>query len=297
MTPADILSIDDWLSKIGSSATDVLVFQNAYDDSVIPLLDPSFLPVDGRRNARTETREVGLFLRMFHSALYRCATLTGILSPKFNEKTQISGREFLAFIKKNPGYDVYFVNPFPQNAYYTYNVWYHGELAHPGFMALAAILFEHAGYDPIVMSEARDAHATLLYSSYWVGNQRFWNGYIGMVTRLMDTLGRMPHRLLSRFYSTASYDFGTVSYLPFIFERTFSTYLHINPEIRALAYPFCREEVLDHCYGGEFEREIVRTFGDVIDEIDNRQEYTAEDRRVIFSLHALRVAAANHRWH
>ena len=41
------------------------------------------------------TREIGLFLRMFHSGLYRCAALTGILSPKFNEKAKISGRAFL----------------------------------------------------------------------------------------------------------------------------------------------------------------------------------------------------------
>src|SRR6266850_1163361 len=185
MIPVNILSIDDWISKIGPSASDVLVFQNVYDDSVIPLLDPRFLPLDGRRNARTETREVGLFLRMFHSGLYRCAPLTGILSPKFNEKTRISGNEFLAFIEKNPGYNVYFANPFPQNCYYTYNVWYHGELAHPGFMALAEILFEGAGYDTKVMSEARDSPATLLYSSYWVGDQHFWNGYLVMITRLM----------------------------------------------------------------------------------------------------------------
>jgi hypothetical protein len=303
MAPADILSIDDWVSNIGSSATDVLVFQNVYDDSVIPSLDPSFLPVNGRHNARTETREVGLFLRMFHSGLYRCAPLTGILSPKFNEKTRISGSEFLAFIEKNLGYDVYFVNPFPQNAYYTYNVWYHGELAHPGFMALAEILFERAGYDPKVMSEARDSRATLLYSSYWVGDQRFWNGYMTMITRLMETIQTMPKRLLGRYLSNADYrnwrsydDIYSVSYLPFIFERTFSTYLHMNREIRALAFPFSREDVLDRCYGGTVEREIVRTFGDIVDEIDGRREYTPGDRQIIFSISALRAAAARHRW-
>jgi hypothetical protein len=298
----NILTIDDCVSAFASSSSDVLVLQNVYDDAVIPLLDPSFVPVDGRRNAGTETREIGLFLRMFHSGLYRCAPLTGILSPQFNDKAKISGRELLEFIRRNPGYNVYFVNPFPQNAYYTYNVWYHGELSHPGLFALAEILFERAGYDTNVMYHRRDSHSTLLYSSYWVGDEDFWNGYMTMITRLMETIDAMPRRLLERYYSMAEYrDWKTseiveISFLPFIFERTFSTFLHMNPGILAKPYPFTREDVLAHSYGGDFESEIVRTFGDVVDEIDRRGEYTKADRQVIFALHNLRTTAPKHGW-
>jgi hypothetical protein len=296
------VSMDDWLGKLASVTSDVLIFQNVYDDRVISQLDPSFLPVEGRRNARTETREVGLFLRMFHTGLYRCAPLTGILSPSFKEKAKISGNQLLDFIRRNPGYNVYFINPFPQNAYFAYNVWYHGELYHPGLFALAEILFERAGYDTKHMYDSRDSHATLLYSSYWVGDQQFWDGYMALITRLMETLGEMPRTLLDRYYSIADYrDWRTsevlqVSYLPFIFERTFSIFLHIKPDIRAMAYPFTRGEILAHSYGGDFESEIVQTFGDVVDEIDRRGEYTTADRQVIFALYNLRAAAEKRRW-
>jgi len=289
--------MDDWVRAPSSSTNEVLIFQNVYNDNVISQLDPSFLPIEGRRNARTETREIGLFLRMFHSGLYRSESLTCILSPKLNIKAKISGKQFLDFIGRNPGFNVYFINPFPQNAYYTYNVWYHGELAHPGLMDLAEILFKRAGYDTTPMYDARDSDTTLLYSSYWVGDQHFWEGYLSMITRLMEALDAMPASLMDRYFSKADYDFGTVSYLPFIFERTFSTYLHMHPGIQALAYSFTREEILSHCYGGDFEREIVRTFGDVVDEIDKRRQYTTADRQVFFSLQALRVAAAGHHWY
>ena len=299
---SEIPSMDDWVRKLASILDDVLIFQNVYNDRVISQLDPSFLPVEGRHNARTETREVGLFLRMFHSGLYRCAPLTGMLSPSFNEKAKISGDQFLNFIRGNPGYNVYFINPFPQNAYFTYNVWFHGELCHPGLFALAEILFERAGYDTKHMYDSRDSHTTLLYSSYWVGDQHFWEGYMALITRLMKTLGEMPRTLLNRYYSIADYkDWRTsevlqVSYLPFIFERTFSTFLHIKPEIRAMAYPFTRGEILAHSYGGDFESEIVQTFGDVVDEIDRRGEYTAADRQVILALYNLRAEADKRRW-
>ena len=299
----EIFTIDDWLRKLRPGTSDIVVFQNVYNDEVISMLDPSFLPVDGRRNARTDIREFGLFLRMFHSGLYQSARLTGILSPQFNDKAKITGQQFLDFIAHNPGYNVYFVNPFPQNAYYTYNVWYHGDLAHAhSFKDLAEVLFDAAGYDTRVMYEARDSNKTLLYSSYWVGDAHFWNGYIAFITRLIETLEIIPVKICNLLLSNAYYyhwrtgESQSVSYLPFILERSFSTYLHMNPGMRGLAYPFTRQEILDHCYGGNFEREIVITFGDVIDEIDRRGEYNGYDRQVIFSLQALRKAAVSYRW-
>jgi len=287
-------SIDDWLARLASSDADLLVFQNVYDANVAKRLDPDFLPVDGRANARTETREIGLFLRMFHSGLYRCAPLTGILSPKFNEKTMVGGAEFLAFIRRNPGYNVYFINPYPQNAYYSYNVWSHAELCHPGLAGLAHLLFERAGYDTGMINDARDSHATLLYSSYWVGDATFWSGYIGLISRLMEALEELPERLLDRYFQLDPEYPDSVPLLPFIFERTFSTYLHMNPAIRALPYPFARADLLAYC--SRFERELVLGFGDVVDEIDRRREYNALDRQFFSGLTRMVAAAARYRW-
>ena len=39
----------------------------------------------------------------------------GLMSHKFNAKTNIKGSDFLAFVKNNPEYDVYFITLFPQN--------------------------------------------------------------------------------------------------------------------------------------------------------------------------------------
>jgi hypothetical protein len=289
-----IRSIDQWLEALSRSPRDIAVFQNVYSDAVVASLDPSLLAVEGRQNARTQTREIGLFLRMFHSGLYRCAPLTGILSPKFNAKARISGATFLEFIGSNPGYNVYFINPMPQNVYYTFNVWHHGEACHPGLMALAEILFDRAGFDPRLILEPRDAHATALYCSFWVGDQQFWNGYLTLVVRLMEALQSFPEGLLRRYFVLDPEYPDPVPVAPFIFERTFSAYLHHDPKINALAYPFTRRDMLPHC--NSFEREIVITFGEVIDEIDIRKQYTAADREVFNALARFRVAGAYHKW-
>lgn len=294
----EIPSIEEWLDRFAAApAGEVAVFQNVYSDQVIDRLDASFLPVDGRRNVRTDSREAGLFLRMFHSGLYRCAPLTGIVSPKFAEKTRLRGSEFIEFVRHNPGYDVYFINPFPQNVYFTYNVWYQGELCHPGLAALAQMLFAWAGYDAQLVAGARDHAGTALYSSYWVGGRAFWEGYVAMLTRLLDGLDAMPPRLRERYLSRAPNYPDPVPILTFILERSFSAFLHLAPELRALAYPFARESVLRYAgYCDRFEQEIVSVFGDLVDEIDRRREYTEQDREVLFALTRLRAAAARLGW-
>ena len=169
-------------------------------------------------------------------------------------------------------------------------------------MALAEILFERAGFDTRIMYETRISGNAALF--------QLLGGRSALLERIsrydhpsLQTVAAMPERLLDRYLSIANYrnwrsydDVYSVSYLPFIFERTFSTFLHMNPRICPLTYPFSREEIIDRCYGGTVEKEIVRTFADVVEEIDKRQEYTATDRRIIFSLNALRGAAGRHRW-
>jgi hypothetical protein len=271
-------------------ADDVMIFQNYYEDGQDRLLDPAFVPRDGRRNANTHYREVALFARMYHSGLYRSASYTGILSPKFLEKTYLPGRDFIAFIRANPGYDVYFVNPYPCNAYYSFNVWEHGELCHEGIIFRASDLFDRAGigFDPTSMG--RNCHRTLLYSNYWVGNERFWHGFMDLNLRLLDIVERAPPRVRQRYFMQDPKYPDPVPLLPFIFERLFSTYLLMDPTIRGLHYPHTRNEIVRSAQGRGLEPRIVDAFIDLIDGIDRRGHYSAQDRQLFDALYRLRGA-------
>jgi hypothetical protein len=291
---AQIPSMTDWARALSGCSADVVAFQIVYRDGLVGSLDPAFLPVDGRGNSRQETREIGLFLRMFHTGLYRCAQFTGILSPKFNAKSRIQGAQFLEFIRQNPGYNVYFINPMPQNIYYSFNVWHHGELCHRGLMGLAEILFDRAGFDASLIVGPRDTNATALFCSYWIGDEKFWNGYVPMIIRLMETLQDLPASLRERFFVLDPKYPDPNSMAPFIFERTFSALLHSCPDVKALAYPHARRDTLPYC--NVFEREIVIAFGNVVDEIDQRQQYNSSDREVFNALARLHLSEAEHKW-
>ena len=267
---------------------DVVIFQNFYADGQQQLLDPAFVPHDGRFNANTHYREIGLFMRLYHSGRYRSGRLTGILSPKFGEKTLISGREFVRFITGSPGYDVYFINPYPCNAYYTLNVWEHGEICHEGLMGLAQDLFDRAGIAVDLVSFGRNSHATLLYCNYWVGNERFWNRFLKFVLKLVEIIEHLPSGTRERLFALDPYYPDPVPILPFFFERLFSTFLVLEPSICGLAYPHTRDSIIRSAGGNLDDPIIIRSFIDVIDEIDRRAEYTERDREIFRAIARLK---------
>lgn len=232
--------------------------------------------------------ETGLFLRHYHLGIHRIFPYSGIVSPKFGEKTKLTGRRFLNFIRENPGYDVYFVNPFPCNAYYAFNVWDHGEICHPGLMSITAELFERAEIGWDIHAQGRNAHDTLLYCNYWVGNAGFWERYIDLVLKLVAVIKTLPERSRARLYELDPRYPVPTPLLPFIFERLFSTLLLMDRSIRALAYPHSRPYILTSTPNPD-EILIMESFMDVIDEIDRRGQYTEADRDVFRRVRQLKL--------
>ena len=140
-------------------------------------LDPVFKPYFNALNPRPEWREFWVFREVFRTQVYQSSDYSGYLSWKFNRKTGISGSEFITFIEDNPGFDVYFINPFPANCIFYRNVWKDGEEHHPGILSFTQDVFRAVGYN-INLSEMRNYSDTTLYCNYWVGNSVFWDKFM-----------------------------------------------------------------------------------------------------------------------
>jgi hypothetical protein len=265
------------------------IWQNYYANGQHLEIDPDFVPNDGRRNARTDYREVALFLRMYHADLHKQGEYTGMMSPKFASKTRLRGAQFIDFMEANPGYDVYFINPFPQNAYYSFNVWSHGEHCHPGLTLLAQNLFDRAGFGFNIAGMGRNSPSTLLYSNYWVGNEVFWDRFMDVNLRLLSTLEAMSERDRAPYFAHDADYADPVPVLPFVFERLFSTMLLMDSSIRALGWRHTRAEVLRAASESAEEYRIVLAFKETIDEIDRRGVYDPRDRAVFRSVMQLKL--------
>ncbi len=262
----------------------VAVYQIQYSEEVIGGFDPAFIRYDCRDSAEPERRETAHMLRFYEQSLWKREDVDyfGLVSPKFASKTGIDGATFLEWIAANPGHSVYFINPFPQVAYWHYNVWTQGEYWHPGVADLADALFAAAGYSIQTRSLPRNTASSLLYSNYWVGDREFWRTFMGFMSALTQSVEALSGPDKERLFKLAPHS-APAAYYPFVFERLFSTFLVLHDEIRRLAYPYARHEILRRCTS-EAERFVVSEWSDRIDAWDAEHRDDARYRALFAGL-------------
>lgn len=218
------------------------IHQIYYLPSQLPLLDPAFTPYDNIANENREFAEYHIFEKEYKAGKIADDALTGYVSWKFGDKTRLRGRQFLKFVAANPGYDVYFINPFPMQMKFFKNMWLQGEFYHPGILELSQRIFERAGY-AIDLSAEVQKRETALYCNYWVGSKTFWEKYmafIGPINNVLRSGLDAPEKEKLHSIADRGNDF---SYIAFIIERVFSTLIYHEKSIRYLAYPHSYSDI------------------------------------------------------
>lgn len=246
-----------------------------------PLTEPAFRPLRLQTNDYASWREFRILTDMYRRGLHRQQRFTGLLSPKFELKTGLSGREFITFVEANADADVCFANPFPHYAYLAYNIWMQGEPAHPGLADRSQALLNACGIDLKIDEMPRHGPALLCFCNYWVGSERFWDEYVGrLLLPIAQFIEANPdHPACRAILGPTVHYIESTPFLPFMIERLFSSYLSLHAErlsIRAFA-----RDPLQACFD-DFERKLVSRIRSRIDDAD---------RTGVF-LHALRLEIA-----
>lgn len=255
-------------------------------------VDPAFLPFDVTAEPQRARRETAHMLQFWRQGRHRAHQVSGLLSPKFSAKTGIDGSVFVGFIAANPGHDVWFINPYPHYYYLAYNIWEHGEIWHPGLCRRAARLFTAAGLAIDLDRFPRSSPGTLLFSNIWAGTTAFWDRFMSFVDHLAGHAEFEP-----ALFDPVPYDNGTAVYYPFIFERLFTTFLVMQPDIRARYANFQMAHMMDMT--GNLDRLLLREWAPLIDRWDATGSYTDDQRACfraiqklsVFGMHANNPAA------
>jgi len=212
----------------------IRIHQIYYDPTQRPSLDPAFVPLDNTRNERPEWCEYHIFRTQYLAGACEPGQLTGFMSWKFRPKTRMTGGQFVRFIGRNPGHDVYFINPYPKSNSTFRNVWAQGEHFHPGLRKIAQSCFDAAGIELALTGKHGDD--ITCYCNYWVGTKAFWDLYMSYAERLFDAIEhRLDAVVAARLHARAHYD-GNASFLPFLMERLFTTILarHVELSVASL---------------------------------------------------------------
>jgi hypothetical protein len=217
----------------------VRIHQIFYDDAQRPALDPAFIPYDNRANPNPAWREYHVFRSAWLTGMCREGDVTGFLSWKFAAKTGLRGDAFLQFIRRNPGYDVYFAHPCRVEPQPFTTIWQQAEIHHPGILGLTQRIFDAVGVN-INLATLDQPREQVLFCNYWAGTRRFWDAYMAfcepVYRHILEGLDE-PDRTLA--WSRADREIDA-PYVPFIMERLFSTFLAVRPDIRSLGLDVAR---------------------------------------------------------
>jgi hypothetical protein len=241
------------------------------------LTEPAFKPLVLSDNSQADWREFRIMVDFYRRGDHRSG-MTGIFSPKFGLKTKIAASDFLEFCEKHPEAEVCLINPFPQIAFYSFNVWTQGEANHPGLTERAQNLLRAAGVDLDIPSLGRNSSKTLCYSNFWVGTPAFWNLYVGGVlepiARFLETF---PDSSISRSVMESTWHTDGAPFLPFIIERLFSSFLSSRPDISVAAFDL--PDAAEYCLT-DFERELTIGMRPIVDAADSLLVFPPELRHI-----------------
>ena len=245
----------------------IKILEVVFSPSASPRLDgaaPFFID-----NLNPGWRELQAYAEIYRSGDYKTADLVGVFSPKFSIKAGISVDEFRKFVRKSPAGDVFFINPFPQIAYRSLNVWMQGELAHPGLVNLAKELLSVVGVHCPVEPDVRQGPDILCYCNFWAGTPKFWEEYVGGVLMPIVEFLEVEHDsgLVSHIMSDTAHTVPA-PFIPFIVERLFTAFIQSRPSIVSKAWKHDMRDIIENFCLNDFERIMVQGMAEEIDLLD-----------------------------
>lgn len=213
------------------------LYQSFYNKDQIPHLDIDCIAFDNTKNEEPNLREYPLFKKIYEiesSSQHHW----GLISPRFEEKTLLKPKEFKTWIEQNPGFDVYYIDPFLDVSVSHQNLWTQGDIWHPGLYKYFERLVDILGKSAKDIVYHPDDFITC---NFFVGNKYFWNGYfnfVDFVIVLSKTDSVLHHYM---FEHKITYNGGELTYFSFIVERLLSLYFYFNSYLNKKKFPIEHE--------------------------------------------------------
>jgi hypothetical protein len=194
-------------------------------------------------NSQSPFLEYEVIINSYKSKEFELYDYFGIISWRFFEKTLMMPETFFSYVIDNPGYEVYFINPFPEQAILYNNVWEQGAISHS--LELKNVMnkiLKEVGYN-FQVEDVNLQPEKILYCNYWFGNPIFWEKYIQFTQPIYNFIQYNKNSELVNFVNKRARYHYNVSFIPFIMERLFSTFLWYDSSIKYKAYIFSEIEI------------------------------------------------------
>jgi len=245
------------------------IWQLYFRNDQLPHLLPGFTPFDNTANLTPDLREYPLIKQCRDLALDEGIDLWGAIPWSWYDKCSLDHAGFLTHIDRNPGYDVYFFNPFANHMPIVYNVWEQGQWCHPNMVAIMEEIFSLMGYPNALYQPM--SRADIFWGSVCIGNEKFWDQYFIFADRYIEAIDQLTPEGRRMHDGDTSYRGTSLTHFSFIQERLMSTFVSLNTNgLKIMPYQHC-----ENFFGPEgtigtklFSLSMLKTIG-----IERREPY------------------------
>lgn len=165
-------------------AAKIKLYQIFYSEETRRLLDPVFIPLDNLDNPRPDWAEYWPIRNLFLSTPFSDDDYVGIFSPRFSEKTGVSGQFVLDAVQSGTA-DIYSFSPSFDQSTTHLSPFEQGERKHPGLISATAELLSVLG---IALDPKRLIcdHSTTIFANYFVARYSIWKAWLEIAERIFD---------------------------------------------------------------------------------------------------------------
>jgi hypothetical protein len=193
-------------------------------------LDNCFEIYDASHVNRKDYRELSAFENFCKTGGWAHEGLSGLFSPRFYEKTAISGNQIKSFIDEHPAYDIYLFHPYPYELSLANLFLELAEHEHPGINIALKEVWINLYNSTLPALDAQTDKMLCCHCNYFVANSFFWRDYAIYVEKYMAYLKSPNSEMLKRksTYTLNNANKDTVPMGVFVFERSLSHFLKFN---------------------------------------------------------------------
>jgi len=160
----------------------VKIFQIFYNEETFKNLDNAFIPYDNSASSFPDWYEYSAIREIFNRNSFGRTEYIGVLSPRFFEKTGLTGSEIIKIVESSKSDVISFSSRFDQIAYYK-NPFFQGEFYHPGLFELSRQVFREIRLDVDLQTLVSDQSRTI-FSHYFIAKRHVWQKYIAVAEKL-----------------------------------------------------------------------------------------------------------------
>ena len=158
------------------------IYQIFYDQNSKNNLDPECIPFDNTNPSEPSWFEFEPIKKILESNVFDDNEFIGIFSPRFFEKTGMTGSDVFEIVEKSKS-EVISFSPDLQASVLYLNPFIQADSKHPGFLSCAQKAYEHIGFD-IDLNNLVSSHARTIFANYWVAKYSFWKVWFKYALKL-----------------------------------------------------------------------------------------------------------------